>query len=246
MGTSPEHPGISPAGRERSQKRSGISPRVLCPRPPDGDIPGRRGHPGPRWGYPRPLGDIPGRVGDVPDERGHPRPLARGFPDRLGDIPGPLGDVPPASWCRTAHTQPTHAIKNETRQDVKRCLCDTTRPSESSCCAAVAAARAALVPGGEARTSEPHDEARRGVRRAESPSDHRVRRCVARPSAEQTSRRSPDSASSEGCAGAEPASLRHGKERGRGVRRQGAEARRCGVLDPRAEAPARESTRRLS
>ena len=45
---------------------------------------------------------------------------------------------------------------------------------------------------------------------------------------------------------AEPASLRHGKERGRGVRKQGAEARRCGVLEPRAEAPARESTRRLS
>ena len=42
---------------------------------------------------------------------------------------------------------------------------------------------------------------------------------------------------------AEPASLRHGKERGRGVRKQGAEARRCGVLQPRAEAPARESTR---
>ena len=36
------------------------------------------------------------------------------------------------------------------------------------------------------------------------------------------------------------------EERGRGVRKQGAEARRCGVLEPRAEAPARESTRRLS
>jgi hypothetical protein len=42
---------------------------------------------------------------------------------------------------------------------------------------------------------------------------------------------------------AEPASLRHGKEHGRGVRKQGAEARRCGVLEPRAEAQGRESTR---
>ena len=121
-----------------------------------------------------------------------------------------------------------------------------SRPSEGSWCAAVAVARAALVPGGEARTTASDRQARRGARRAESPSDHRVRRCVARPSAEQTSRRSPDSASSEGCAGAEPASLRHGKERGRGVCKQGDETRRCGVLEPRAEAPGRESTRRLS
>ena len=73
-GTSPDHPGISPAGRERYQKKSGISPPLLCPRPPDGDIPGRRGHPGPRWGYPRPLGDIPGRVS--------------GMSSTSGDIPG--------------------------------------------------------------------------------------------------------------------------------------------------------------
>ena len=45
---------------------------------------------------------------------------------------------------------------------------------------------------------------------------------------------------------AEPTSLRHGKERGRGVCKQGDETRRCGVLEPRAEAPGRESTRRLS
>ena len=161
-----------------------------------------RGHPRTTRGYPRPggnvtkksrgyprhpyipdpptgispaAGDIPGRVGDVPARRGHPRPVAGGIPDRLGDIPGPSGDVPPASWCRTAHTQVNpHTRSKPTQQHVKRCLCDTTRQSESSCCAAVAAARAALVPGGEARTSEPHSEARRGVRRAESPSDHRV------------------------------------------------------------------------
>ena len=111
-------------------------------------------------GYPRP------RLGDVLDERGHPRPLARGIPDRLGDIPGPLGDAPPASWSLVPHTQPTcvcHITRSKpTQQHVNRCLCDTTRPSEGSCCAAVAAARAALVPGGEARTSEPHSEARRG------------------------------------------------------------------------------------
>ena len=130
-GTSPDHPGISPAGRERYQKKSGISPPPLYPRPPDGDIPGRRGHPGPRRGYPRPLGDIPGRVGDVPDAPGtspacgggHPRP-ARGYPRPFGGCPARVL-VP-----HSAHSsQPTHAIKNETRQGVKRCLCDTTRPS---------------------------------------------------------------------------------------------------------------------
>ena len=197
-------------------------------------------------GYPRP------RLGDVLDERGHPRPLARGIPDRLGDIPGPSGDAPPASWSLVPHTQPTcvcHITRSKpTQQHVKRCLCDTTRPSEGSCCAAVAAARAALVPGGEARTSEPHSEARRGVRRAESPSDHGVHRCMARPlrdRADEPPR--PGQREERGLReAAEPASLRHGKERGGGVRKQGAEARRCGVLEPRAEAPARESTRRLS
>ena len=153
----------------------------------------------PRRGYPRPPGTSRAasgtspaargcprpRVGDVPDERGHPQPVAGGIPDRLGDIPGPSGDVPPASWSLVPHTQPTcvcHITRSKpTQQHVKRCLCDTARPSEGSCCAAVAAAPAALVPGGEARTSEPHSEARRGVRRAESPSDHGVRRCMARP-----------------------------------------------------------------
>ena len=196
-------------------------------------------------GYPRP------RLGDVLDERGHPRPLARGIPDRLGDIPGPSGDVPPASWSLVPHTQPTcvcHITRSKpTQQHVKRCLCDTTRPSEGSCCAAVAAARAALVPGGEARTSEPHSEARRGVRRAESPSDHGVRRCMARPL--RPSRRAAEARTARGAraaGGRRAGEPRHGKERGRGVRKQGAEARRCGVLEPRAEAPGRESTRRLS
>ena len=64
-----------------------------------------------------------------------------------------------------------------------------SRPSEGSSCAAVAAARAALVPGGEARTTASDREARRGARRAESPSDHRVRRCGAPSSTEQRSRR---------------------------------------------------------
>ena len=53
----------------------------------------------------------------------------------------------------------------------------------------VAAARAALVPGGEARTTASDREARRGARRAESPSDDRVRRCGAPSSTEQRSRR---------------------------------------------------------
>ena len=45
---------------------------------------------------------------------------------------------------------------------------------------------------------------------------------------------------------AEPTSLRHGKRSVAEACAKGAEARRCGVLEPRAEAPARESTRRLS
>ena len=159
-------------------------------------------------------------------------------PPTSGDIPGlwrgasPTGSgISPAlramsrpRWCG-AHTQPTCVISvplrrsKSTQQHVERCLCDTTRPSESSCCAAVAAARAALVPGGEVRTSEPHSEARWGVRRAESPSDRRVRRCVARPSAEQTSRRGTDSASSEGYAG--------GRRAGEPAAREGAWPRRA-------------------
>ena len=112
----------------------------------------------------------------------------------------------------------------------------------------VAAARAALVPGGEARTTASDREARRGARRAESPSDDRVRRCGAPSSTEQRSRR--DDRTVRGARAArgrradEPAARE--EERGRGVRKQGAEARRRGVLEPRAEAPDRESTRRLS
>ena len=123
-----------------------------------------------------------------------------------------------------------------------------SRPSEGSSCAAVAAARAALVPGGEARTTVSDREARRGARRAESPSDDRVRRCGAPSSTEQRSRRGDRTVrgarAARGRRADEPAARE--EERGRGVRKQGAEARRCGVLEPRAEAPGRESTRRLS
>ena len=112
----------------------------------------------------------------------------------------------------------------------------------------VAAARAALVPGGEARTTASDREARRGARRAESPSDDRVRRCGAPSSTEQRSRRGDRTVrgarAARGRRADEPAARE--EERGRGVRKQGAEARRCGVLEPRAEAPGRESTRRLS
>ena len=53
-------------------------------------------------------------------------------------------------------------------------------------------------------------EARRGARRAESPSDHRVRRCGAPSSTEQRSRR--DDRTVRGLReAAEPTSLRHGK-----------------------------------
>ena len=100
------------------------------------------------------------------------------------------------------------------------------------------------MPGGEARTTASDREARRGARRAESPSDDRVplwRALFDR--AEEPPR--PGQCEERGLwEAAEPPSLRHGKERGRGVRKQGAEARRCGVLEPRAEAPDRESTRR--
>ena len=112
----------------------------------------------------------------------------------------------------------------------------------------VAAARAALVPGGEARTTASDREARRGARRAESPSDDRVRRCGAPSSTEQRSRRGDRTVrgarAARGRRADEPAARE--EERGRGVRKPGAEARRCGVLEPRAEAPGRESTRRLS
>ena len=146
------------------------TPRRGYPRPPgtsraaSGISPAARGYPRPRRGCPRSSGTSPACGG------GHPRP-ARGYPRPFGGCPARVLDA----WCRTAHTQVNpHTRSKPTQQHVKRCLCDTTRQSESSRCAAVAAARAALVPGGEARTSEPHSEARRGVRRAESPSDHRV------------------------------------------------------------------------
>ena len=128
-------------------------------------------------------------------------------------------------WCRTHNPCVCHITRSKpTQQHVKRCLCDTTRPSESSCCAAVAAARAALVPGGEARTSEPHREARRGVRRAESPSDHRVRRCMARPL--RPSRRAAEARTARGA-------------RAAGGRRAGEPAAREGAWPRRAQARSR-------
>jgi hypothetical protein len=186
------------------------------------------------------------------------------MPPPRGDLPGlwrgasPTGSgISPALWGmsrprllevpHSAHTQRTLAIKNETRHFVYVTLClrDTTRPSESTCCAAVAAARAALVPGGEARTSEPHREARRGEARG-GQSLPQTAVCAAVWRALRPSRRAAEARTARAARAmreaAEPANLRHGKERGRGVRKQGAEARRCGVL----EAPARESTRRLS
>ena len=99
-----------------------------------------------------------------------------------------------------------------------------SRPSEGSWCAAVAAARVALVPGDEARTTASDREARRGARRAESPSDDRVRRCGAPSSTEQRSRR--DDRTVRGLReAAEPTSLRHGK---RSVAEACAQARRRG------------------
>ena len=115
-------------------------------------------------------------------------------------------------------------LHEPTQQHAKRCLCDTTRPSEGSCCAAVAAAPAALVPGGEARTSEPHSEARRGVRRAESPSDHGVRRCMARPL--RPSRRAAEARTARGA-------------RAAGGRRAGEPAAREGAWPRRAQARSR-------
>ena len=90
--------------------------------------------------------------------------------------------------------------------------------------------------------TEPH-----GTPDTRTPSDDRVRRCGAPSSTEQRSRR--DDRTVRGLReAAEPTSL-CGTGRGawpRRVRKQGAEARRRGVLEPRAEAPGRESTRRLS
>ena len=181
-----------------------------------------------------------------------------------GDIPGlwrgasPTGSgISPAlrgmsrpRWCGAHTTHMCHMSvplrrSKPTQQHVKRCLCNTTRPSEGSWCAAVAAAGAAFVPGGEARTSEPHREARRGERREAGRVALRPPcAAVARPL--RPSRGAAETLTARAARAmreaAEPPSLRHGKERGRGVRKEGAEARRCGAL----EAPARERTRRLS
>ena len=193
-------------------------------------------------GYPRP------RLGDVLDERGHPRPLARGIPDRLGDIPGPSGDAPPASWSLVPHTQPTSRAQNRLSTACKRCLCDTARPSEGSHCAAVAAAHAQPSCPGARRGPASHTARRGEASGGQSRPQTTVCAAVWRAlfdRADEPPR--PGQREERGLReAAEPASLRHGKERGRGVRKQGAEARRCGVLEPRAEAPARESTRRLS
>ena len=100
---------------------------------------------------------------------------------------------------------------------------------------------------GEDHNERPRGEARREAG-TESPSDDRVRRCGAPSSTEQRSRRGDRTVrgarAARGRRADEPAARE--EERGRGVRKQGAEARRCGVLEPRAEAPGRESTRRLS
>ena len=189
------------------------------------------------------AGDIPGRVGDIPGRSGISPAASRGCPRRAGTSPAfGAGHPRPARGCSrpfggcparvlvvgVPHTQPTrvcHITRSKpTQQHVKRRLCDTTRPSEGSCCAAVAAARAALVPGGEARTSEPHSEARRGVRRAESPSDHGVRRCVARPL--RPSRRAAEARTARGA-------------RAAGGRRAGEPAAREGAWPRRAQARSR-------
>lgn len=112
-----------------------------------------------------------------------------------------------------------------------------SRPSEGSWCAAVAAARGALVPGGEARTTASDREARRGARRAESPPDDRVplwRALFDR--AEEPPR--PGQCEERGLReAAEPRSLRHGKQRGRGVRKEP----RPGAVEPWGRARRRQA-----
>ena len=162
------------------------------------------------------AGDIPGRVGDIPGRSGISPAASRGCPRRAGTSPAfGAGHPRPARGCsrpfggcparvlvvgaaHATHMCVCHITRSKpTQRHVERRLCDTTRPSEGSCCAAVAAARAALVPGGEARTSEPHSEASGGQSRPQTP------RCAplygAPSSTEQTSRRGPDSARSDGC-----------------------------------------------
>ena len=112
-----------------------------------------------------------------------------------------------------------------------------SRPSEGSWCAAVAAARGALVPGGEARTTASDREARRGARPAESPPDDRVplwRALFDR--AEEPPR--PGQCEERGLReAAEPRSLRHGKQRGRGVRKEP----RPGAVEPWGRARRRQA-----
>lgn len=90
------------------------------------------------------------------------------------------------------------------------------------------------MPGGESedQRATARGEARREAGRV-APRPHRVPPCTS-----PTSKGEPPSRGQCDERGlreaAEPASRRHGKERGRGV--QGAEARRCGVLGPRATA----------
>ena len=89
-----------------------------------------------------------------------------------------------------------------------------SRPSEGSSCAAVAAARAALVPGGEARTTASDREARRGeARGGQSRPQTTVCAAVARPlrpsrGAAEVTGRCEERGLREA---AEPTSLRHGK-----------------------------------
>ena len=90
------------------------------------------------------------------------------------------------------------------------------------------------MPGGESedQRATARGEARRAAGSV-APRPHRVPPCTS-----PTSKGEPPSRGQCDERGlreaAEPASRRHGKERGRGV--QGAEARRCGVLGPRATA----------
>ena len=89
-----------------------------------------------------------------------------------------------------------------------------SRPSEGSSCAAVAAARAALVPGGEARTTASDREARRGeAPGGQSRPQTTVCAAVARPlrpsrGAAEVTGRCEERGLREA---AEPTSLRHGK-----------------------------------
>ena len=102
-----------------------------------------------------------------------------------------------------------------------------SRPSEGSWCAAVAAARGALVPGGEARTTASDREARREARGGQSRPQTTVCRCGApfdRAGGAPRTGRCEERGLRED---AEPTSLRHGK-------RSVAEA--CASKEPRPQA----------